>query len=110
MSVLRTDEQRRIYRRLLRGTVDDLGLQSARELTPAQQQVVVDLAVERAAERSRARRNRKARGFDSARDLSWDGPLARWLAMTGKRPIRESIDIGDYNDRRRGRRLSWEDV
>jgi hypothetical protein len=97
---LRTEEQERIFRRLRRQSVDAMGLQSASELSDDERQVIVNLAVDRATERHGNR----------SRDLSWNGPLARWLAMTGRRPIREGVDIGDYNDRRRGRHLSWEDV
>lgn len=102
-SRIRGPEQERQYRKLRRATLDALGLQSASELDEDQRQVIVDLAVERAQLLSRSRGRRE-------RNLSWNSPLARWLAMTGRRPIREGVDIGDYNDRRMGRRLSWEDV
>lgn len=103
MARIRGPEQERQYRKLRRATVDALGLQSASQLTDEQRDVITDLAVERGQLLSRSRGRR-------SRNLSWNGPLARYLAMIGRRPIREGVDIGDYNDRRVGKRLSWEDV
>lgn len=79
-----TNEQKRIYRRLQRDTVIQLGLQSASELTDDERHIIINLAIAR---------RREARG--SRRDVSWNGPLARWLDLTGRRPMRQGVEVGD---------------
>lgn len=79
-----TNEQKRIYRRLQRDMVSQLGLQSASELDDTERQANIDLAIQR---------HRETRG--AKRDVSWNGPLARWLDATGRRPIRQGIEVGD---------------
>ncbi len=61
-------------------TRDEMQLDSIRELDDSERQVF----------------DRMVRMIENGRrDLSWNGPLARWLELIGRRPIRENVRVGE---------------
>lgn len=75
-----------------RQTRDLMDIDSIRELDPQERRVFDNYV--RAVERGRV-------------SQKWNGPLALWLAMVGRRPMFVEHDVGTGDYRRRERVMDW---